>query len=111
MRFQNLDEILLPDSLQYIKLDAFIYTRMRCIIIPSSVKSLNYGLDRYGSKIYEKIVYVFLGKETNVSLGINEEFPASLVYCLPGSKVVKIAREHNIPMKPLSEFNLEDYNV
>ena len=32
----------------------------------------------------------------------------ALIYCLPGSKVQQIARDKGIPVRPLSEFQMED---
>ena len=54
------------------------------------------------------MVCVFLGKNTVIEGRSYESFQlVGQIYCLPGSNVQKYAREHAIPMKPLSEFDLE----
>lgn len=56
-----------------------------------------------------KVICVFLGKDTVVDVETFKHFTfVSLIYCLPGSKIQQIAREWSIPIKPLSEFKMED---
>ena len=41
-------------------------------------------------------------------LKIIDRTDIALIYCLPGSKVQQIARDKGIPVRPLSEFQMED---
>lgn len=84
-------------------------------VIPPNAKKIN--KEAFGNRIStarsnNKITLVLLGKETDIlSDKYDTLYDVSLIYCLPGSKAQKYAREHNIPMKPLSEFNMADYNT
>lgn len=96
----NLHSISLPESLLAVGSCAFVGTQISTIIFPSNVKEISADAFDY----YREVVCVFLGKDTTVC---DYGFSASLIYCLPGSKIQQIAREHGVPMRPLSEFRME----
>lgn len=104
-------EISLPESLLNVEAKSFEGTSISTMIFPSNVKQVSketFG-DKYTRRKHD-VVCVFLGKETVVDVESFETFPlVSLIYCLPGSKIQQIARERKIPMKPLSDFRMEDY--
>jgi uncharacterized coiled-coil protein SlyX len=103
----SLKQIALPDSLQTIEECCFGKTDIETLILPS-------GLIKISSEVFEftrsnsLITCVFLGRDTEIDATRNNSFTnVGLIYCLPGSKVQKFAREQSIPVKPLSEFKLE----
>lgn len=104
-------EISLPETLLDVGFKSFERTSITTMIFPSNVQKVSketFG-DRYTKSKYD-VVCVFLGKETVVDVDNFKPFAfVSLIYCLPGSKIQQIARERKIPMKPLSEFRMEDY--
>ncbi len=97
-------EISLPETLLNVQSYSFEGTSISTMIFPSNVKQVSNGTFGYN---YNDVVCVFLGKETVVDKGSFTS--VSLIYCLPGSKIQQIARERKIPMKPLSDFRMEDY--
>ena len=113
----KLTNLSLPESLQRIKFQVFTGTNIRKIIFPENLKNVSSEIFKQNSYSYgrstSQITCVFLGKETIIEGGlssINTAFHGvGLIYCLPGSQVQKYAREHQIPIKPLSEFRMEDY--
>lgn len=106
----KLREISLPDSLLDVEFKSFEGTSIGTMIFPSSVKKVSketFGV-RYTRNEHD-VVCVFLGKDTVVDVDSIDSFACvSLIYCLPGSKIQQIAREHSIPMKPLSAFRMEN---
>lgn len=106
----KLNNISLPESLNEIKFGCFVGTAITTIIIPSNVENISYESfgDNYTGNS-NKVTCVFLGKDTCVEIKHFELFyNVSLIYCLPGSNIQQVAREHSIPMKPLSEFRMEN---
>lgn len=106
---EKLREISLPDALSSVEFKSFEGTSISTMIFPSSVKKVSretFG-DNYTRNALN-VVCVFLGKDTVVDVESYKSFAyVSLIYCLPGSKIQQIAREHSIPMKPLSAFRME----
>ena len=110
----KLRKVSLPDSLLDVNYMSFRDTSICTMIFPRSVKKVSgntfgnrdISVGRYHARSEREVVCVFLGKDTVVDL-INTCI--SLIYCLPGSKIQQIAREHHIPIKPLSEFRMENY--
>lgn len=104
-------EISLPEALLNVEFKSFEGTSISTMIFPSNVKQVSketFG-DNY-TRTKHDVVCVFLGKETVVDVESYKPFTfVSLIYCLPGSKIQQIARERKIPMKPLSDFRMEDY--
>lgn len=104
----QLKSLSLPDSLESIGSRAFEETNIRTIIFPENLKKVS--PDAF-NRFKKQIICVFLGRDTIIK-GVNvlSGFAGvSLIYCLPGSQVQKYARENKIPIKPLSEFRMEDY--
>ena len=60
----------------------------------------------FDTTISDSPVLVFLGMDA--VLKIIDRTNITLIYCLPGSKVQQIARDKGIPVRPLSEFQMED---
>lgn len=113
-RCKSLSNITLPNDIEYLGTFCFVDTGLKSILIPENMHEISnttFGW-HVGS---EKIVNVaFVSKDTKVSIFINgysNFYGVSSVYCLPGSPVIQYARVNNIPMKPLSEFNVADYNT
>ncbi len=105
---QKLEQINLPETVQVIG-ECFENTAIKTLIIPSSVSKISNKV--FGDDVLRRInniVCVFLGKNTVIECGnYGTLCRVGQIYCLPGSNVQKFAREHSIPMKPLSEFDLE----
>lgn len=100
-------DVSLPNSLTEIESGAFQQTNISAIIIPSMVRKISkksFGDTPFRSK--GNVVCVFLGKDTTMDGKLTN---VSLIYCLPGSKIQQAARQYSIPIKPLSEFRMEDY--
>lgn len=103
---------------------AFAGTSLQTMIFPKGLKRLSgavftpesrFAFNCNNNKYYvveknkntQEIACIFLGLDTKI---VSDTFDGvSLIYCLPGSKVQRFAREHSIPVKPLSEFKMEDY--
>lgn len=102
----QLSRISLPETIEEIQYHCFADTQIELLIIPSTVKEVpgNIFYDVHGCKKMSTITCVFLGKETEILGGFSR---VKQIYCLPGSNAQKNAREHSVPMKPLSEFNLD----
>lgn len=99
----KLDKILLPNSVKKIQSYCFSKTMIKTLVIPCNVEEFDEAFERRA----KRVTLVFLGKETSVC-GSGLHSYVKLLYCLPGSKVQKIAREYNIDMKPLSEFKINE---
>lgn len=114
---ENLSEITLPESLIEIENASFENTAIKAIIIPRNVQKMHIeafgsGTWRLTAKHKHEVVCAFLGMETEIFKTLWSQSHlnrVSLVYCLPGSKIQKIARENLIQIKHLREFRLEDY--
>ena len=102
--------VTLPESLSEIGSEAFSETSISTIIFPSGMSKVDKEVfkDRYSSYLrnQRKVICVFLGKDTTIDGRLAN---VSMIYCLPGSKIQQAAREYSIPIKPLSEFRMEDY--
>lgn len=106
----NLSQISLPETVEIISAECFRDTAIKTLIVPSSVYKMSHKA--FGSLLStinnNKVTCVFLGKETVIECDHYDTFRCvEQIYCLPGSNVQKFAREHSIPMKPLSEFDLD----
>lgn len=108
----KLQEISLPESIKMISASCFENTAIKTFILPSSVSEISaetFG-SRFSSRRYQRdsqVIFVFLGKSTEIICGQYDTLLfVEQIYCLPGSNVQKFAREHSIPMKPLSEFDV-----
>lgn len=97
---KKLRSISLPESLSKIGDEAFKETSITTIVFPSMVTRVS------GGAFPRKVVCAFLGKDTTFD---SCPYGISLIYCLPGSKIQQFAREYAIPIKPLSEFRLEEH--
>lgn len=120
----KLNQITLPNSVGVINECAFAGTSLQTMIFPKGLKRLSgavftpesrFAFNCNNNKYYvveknkntQEIACIFLGLDTKI---VSDTFDGvSLIYCLPGSKVQRFAYEHSIPVKPLSEFKMEDY--
>ena len=76
-------------------------------MIPDNVESIDYSA--FGDKFDKRgVECAVLGKNTTITGAYDKLYNVKCIYCLPGSEIQKYAREHNIPMKPLSEFKPEE---
>ena len=108
----SLTNFSIPDSVKEIDARCFAWTGINLLIIPPTVSQV--AFDIFGSfKTNMNVVMVFLGKNTDIKISslADRLNGVTMIYCLPGSTIQKYARKHNIPIKPLSEFNMENYNV
>ena len=106
----KLATVVLPESLTEIGTKAFSETAITTFIFPSRMLKVSKdfcdsGYSRY-SRNTSNITCVFLGKDTMID---GRLVNVSLIFCLPGSRIQQAAREYSIPIKPLSEFRMEDY--
>lgn len=105
----KLNQISLPETVENISAECFEDTAIKTLIVPSCVHRMSH--ETFGSRFSRsnsKVTCVFLGKETLIDGDQYQRFMhVEQIYCLPGSYAQKYAREHSIPMKPLSEFDLE----
>lgn len=108
----KLHEISLPETIKTISESCFENTAIKTLILPSLVSEISaetFGCC-FSSRLYQsdnKVTFVFLGKNTEIKCVLHDTLSyVNLIYCLPGSNVQKFAREHSIPMKPLSEFDV-----
>lgn len=97
--------VTLPEKLSEIEDWAFTGTSITTIIFPSEMKFVAKYIFSF-THSDEKVNCVFLGKDTKIDGKLEN---VSLIYCLPGSNIQQAARENSIPIKPLSEFRMEDY--
>lgn len=108
----NLKHITLPDCLLEIGSKCFERTPITTMIFPSMVKKISKEIfgDSY-TRNANDVVCVFLGKDAQIAdfKSYDKFYNVSLVYCLPGSNIQQIAREHSIPIKPLSDFRMDEY--
>lgn len=113
----SLSQVLLGQSIKKIDSCCFLGTSITTMVFPEEFETISESA--FGSPYHHYhynndngISCVFLGTKTevtNVISGSSKFGNVSLIYCLPGSNIQKYAREHNIPIKPLSEFKWEDY--
>lgn len=101
----------LPEALKVIESNSFANTEISTLIIPQGVEKIHNEI--FGSSISssKNVICVFLGKLTKIiesRMRFSKFYGVEQLFCLPGSNAQAYAREHNIPMKPLSEFNLEE---
>lgn len=103
-------KVSLPDSIEVIKEMCFYDTSVDTIIIPKGTKEVS--CEAFGGNYFQrerKVTCVFLGKDTLIKSAHNSTlWNVKQIYCIPGSNVQKFAREHNIPMLPLSEFDIKN---
>ncbi len=109
----SLTEIILPDGLVSIDTGVFENTGIQTLILPQSLKKISdraFG-DSYITAKEKDVTCVFLGQDTQVASTSNSVLQrftfVNLIHCLPGSNIQVYAREHRIPIKPLSEFRME----
>ena len=113
---KKLQTVSFPESLLRVDNDAFEKTAITRFIFPAGVQEVGdvkhsrfYIEPRYPAvdgTISDRPVLVFLGMDA--VLKIIDRTHIALIYCLPGSKVQQIARDKGIPVRPLSEFQMED---
>lgn len=113
---KKLQTVSFPESLLRVNNDAFEKTAITRFIFPAGVQEVGdvkhshfYIEPRYPAfdrTISDRPVLVFLGMDA--VLKIIDHIHIALIYCLPGSKVQQIARDKGIPVRPLSEFRMED---
>ena len=113
---KKLQTVSFPESLLRVDNDAFEKTAITRFIFPAGVQEVGdvkhsrfYIEPRYPEfdrTISDSPVLVFLGMDA--VLKIIDPTNIALIYCLPGSKVQQIARDKGIPVRPLSEFQMED---
>lgn len=113
---KKLPTVSFPESLLRVDNDAFEKTAITRFIFPAGVQEVGdvkhsrfYIEPRYPAVdgiISDRPVLVFLGMDA--VLKIIDHTHIALIYCLPGSKVQQIARDKGIPVRPLSEFQMED---
>ena len=107
---RKIRSVTLPESLSEIGSEAFGGTSITTIIFPSGMNKVDKKVFEEGYSSYSRnqrnVVCVFLGKDTTIDGRLEN---VSLIYCLPGSKIQQAARQYSIPIKPLSECRMEDY--
>lgn len=113
---KKLQTVSFPKSLLRVDNDAFEKTAITRFVFPAGVQEVGdvkhsrfYIEPRYpafDTTISDSPVLVFLGMDA--VLKIIDRTNITLIYCLPGSKVQQIARDKGIPVRPLSEFQMED---
>lgn len=113
---KKLQTVSFPESLLRVDNDAFETTAITRFIFPAGVQEVGdvkhsrfYIEPRYPEfdrTIPDSPVLVFLGMDA--VLKIIDPTNIALIYCLPGSKVQQIARDKGIPVRQLSEFQMED---
>ena len=80
------------------------------LILPSKMKSIDHEAFKGFRGMSVKVTCVFLGHDTVVKADRYNSFnEVERIYCLPGSNIQQFARQHNIPIKPLSEFRMEEH--
>lgn len=107
----NLNSVRIGKKTEKIDLYAFEATNINRIVIPESVKYVSsqaFSPNIDGSQ--PVVECAFLGDKTDIECVEQfEQFSnVKMIYCLPGSEIQKYAREYNIPIKPLSEFKVEE---
>ena len=113
---KKLQTVSFPESLLRVDNDAFEKTAITRFIFPAGVQEVGdvkhsrfYIEPRYpafDSTKSDSPVLVFLGMDA--VLKMIDRTHITLIYCLPGSKVQQIARDKGIPVRPLSEFQMDD---
>lgn len=105
----GLTQISLPETVEIISKGCFEDTAIKTLIVPNRVYKMSHeAFGGFSSRRNNKVTCVFLGKETLIEGEQYQKFMhVEQIYCLPGSNAQKYAREHSIPMKPLSEFDLQ----
>ena len=97
----NLKTVFLGNKTKIIDSNAFWGTNVKKVVIPESVESI--AENAFNSELE----CAFLGEKTTIR-HTKDGGSYKIIYCLPGSTIQKYAREHNIPIKPLSEFKMEE---
>lgn len=113
---KKLQTVSFPEPLLRVDNDAFEKTAITRFIFPAGVQEVGdvkhsrfYIEPRYpafDTTISDSPVLVFLGMDA--VLKIIDRTHIALIYCLPGSRAQQIARDKGIPVRPLSEFQMED---
>ena len=113
---KKLQTVSFPESLLRVDNDAFEKTAITRFIFPAGVQEVGDVkhsrfyfeplYPTYNSVISDKPVLVFLGMDAVLERA--DRTHIALIYCLPGSKVQQIARDKDIPVRPLSEFQMEE---
>ena len=132
-RCYKLEKINLPEKLVEIHDGAFAKTNLKALILPEDIitvsmkvfiditnnnnnrrvdvavkgrntvfgerkyESTSSGFDSFSKKHLQQLSALMFGKTVGT------------IYCLPGSEAQQFARLNNIPIKPLNEFRMEDY--
>lgn len=106
-----LRRISLPESLEEIDFRSFAATGITTMVFPGRVQQVSNEIFREEYRDETNITCVFLGKDTSLHqiMGSKTFYRVALIYCLPGSKIQQMAREYSIPIKPLSEFKMENH--
>lgn len=107
----RLRNIVLPQTLKEICKHSFSGTSLSVLVVPSSVSTVNKECFYWKyTRSNTQVICVFQGSETTIPVSDYDHiFGISMIYCLPGSNIQRIAREHSIPIRPLSAFNMGDY--
>lgn len=105
--YSNFETIEFPDSLKSIGRVCSGCENLKTIIIPETVDSVNGRAFLTTNKKKKILECAFYGYNTTVTDRFFEK-NVKTIYCLPGSAIQKYAREYGIPIKPLSEFKMED---
>lgn len=115
---KKLESVVIGENTEMIGFHAFYSTSLKKIVIPPNVRTVSedaFGdssiFDRVYSNREPELDCVFLGKQTSIEKNVYMDGDlgnVKMIYCLPGSAIQRYAREHSIPMKPLSEFKTEE---
>ena len=126
---KNLERIDLPDSIEHIGHACFFGSGLKSICFPNTIKEIGAictncenlknvvipdnvekvdgrAFDIFSNKKASSVQCAFEGMNTTIFNWRLKNIKT--IYCLPGSTIQKYSREHNIPIKPLSEFKLEE---
>lgn len=95
-------KISLPDSIEIIGEKSLYDTAIEIMIFPEGVRAVSH--ETFGG--LRKVTCVFLGLDTIIG-GTGIYNNVNLIYCRSASWIQKYALEHNIPTRPLSEFNAD----
>lgn len=129
----KLKKIKLPEKLLEIHDGVFAKTTLNTLVLPESVIAVspkvfigitnNNDNSRVDVAVMGKTTSFGERKDAESSTGYDSFFKkekqklealifsrtVGTIYCLPGSEAQKFARINNIPMKPLTELRMEDY--
>ena len=96
-----------PPSVNFSCMNIFKSTQMRStLFLEKRYWTIEPRYPEFDRTISDSPVLAFLGMDA--VLKIIDRTNIALIYCLPGSKVQQIARDKGIPVRPLSEFQMED---